>query len=409
MRYEMGGAVGHLQHLHDNRDLTFKEIFNILEAAADGKLESVSEKLDGLNLTFSWDVDSDSLRVALNNGNIKNGGLDATSLASKFEGRGNLSDAFNSAFSILKKSLSSLHEEKKLSLFGSQTNLWYSMEIIYAESSNVINYDSNNIVLHGWPIIRSNNGVLEMAADNEDNVDELVRHVEGMQKAVESRGWKVRGPALLRIKRLSDSTTLNDAKSRIINELSEINLDKSATIRDYIEVKTRFDVEAFGLSKKTTDMIVDRCMGEYGSPTLVDIKKISNKSDHVTISEFIKSFSKRMKGYVRPVELAINDFAIELLRGLESTLVVETSREVKRLREEVTKAISTIENSGNEEAMTILREQMEKLKSVNSITSPVEGVVFIYKSNAYKFTGSFSATNQILGLFKYGRGSVKLI
>jgi len=405
----MGGAVGHLQHLYDNRDLTFREIFGILEAAAAGKLESVSEKLDGVNLTFSWDVDSDSLRVALNNGNIKNGGLDATSLASKFEGRGNLSDAFNSAFSILKKSLSSLHESKKLRLFGPRTNLWYSMEIIYTENSNVINYDSNNVVLHGWPIIKSKNGILEMTTDDEGGVDELVRHVEGMQKAVESRGWKVRGPALLRIKRLSDSTILNEVKSRILNELSEINLDKSATIRDYIEVKTRFDVEALGLPKKTADMIVHRCMGEHGSPTLVDIKKISNKSDYVAISEFVKGFPKRMKSYVRPVELAINDFAVELLRGLESTLVVESSREVKRLRAEVTRAISTIKNSGNEEAMTILQEQMEKLKSVNNITSPVEGVVFIYKGNAYKFTGSFSATNQILGLFKYGRGNVKLV
>ncbi|NBP01774.1 MAG: hypothetical protein EBU90_16880 [Proteobacteria bacterium] len=51
-----GGAVGHLQHLYDNRDLTFNEIEDILTAAASGNLEKVSEKLDGLNLVFSWDV-----------------------------------------------------------------------------------------------------------------------------------------------------------------------------------------------------------------------------------------------------------------------------------------------------------------------------------------------------------------
>jgi hypothetical protein len=50
---------------------------------------------------------------------------------------------------------------------------------------------------------------------------------------------------------------------------------------------------------------------------------------------------------------------------------------------------------------------MEKLKSLENITSPVEGVVFIYKGNAYKFTGSFAAANQILGLFKYSRVKVK--
>jgi hypothetical protein len=51
---------------------------------------------------------------------------------------------------------------------------------------------------------------------------------------------------------------------------------------------------------------------------------------------------------------------------------------------------------------------MGKLKSVENITSPMEGVVFIYKGNAYKFTGSFAAANQILGLFKYGRKGTKL-
>jgi hypothetical protein len=47
-----------------------------------------------------------------------------------------------------------------------------------------------------------------------------------------------------------------------------------------------------------------------------------------------------------------------------------------------------------------LAEKIAKFKkNVENITSPMEGVVFIYKGNAYKFTGSFAAANQILGLF----------
>ena len=51
----MGGAAGHLQHLYENRELTFKELKQILTHAATGRLEETTEKFDGMNLMFSWD------------------------------------------------------------------------------------------------------------------------------------------------------------------------------------------------------------------------------------------------------------------------------------------------------------------------------------------------------------------
>jgi hypothetical protein len=404
----MGGAVGHLQHLYDNRDLTFDEIASILSSAAEGKLEKASEKLDGLNLVFSWDVSNDVLKVARSGSDISRGGMDAESLASKFAGRGNLTDAFNSAFKVLNGSLRTLGDKTKTKVFGPAANRWYSVEVIYTKNPNVINYDSNNVVFHGWPVFDAKSGNVEMTEDDAGGVDILTSNVERMQAAVAERGWKIQGPALARMKKLSDDTIVDSTISKIFNELNETGLDGSATMRDYIEVKTRFDVEALGLSAEIVQMVVQRCMGEVGSPTLIDIKKMVDKSDHGLISDFVKSCPVRMKSYIKPIELAINDFAVELLKGLQSTLIDDTEEEIVRLRAEISKAISAIESSGDENAMGILNVQMQKLKSLENITSPVEGVVFIYKGNAYKFTGSFAAANQILGLFKYGRKGKKL-
>lgn len=399
----MGGVVGHIQHLYDNRDLTFNEIADVLTRAASGKLQKVSEKLDGLNLVFSWDVSTDSLKVARAAGDIKRGGMDASSLASKFAGRGNLSDAFNSAFNVLNGAIGSLPDNVKVDVFGESSNRWYSIEVIYTKNPNVINYDKNAVVFHGWPIFEvDDEGNYEMSSDD-SGVGILEKYIEQMQNAVQARGWKVMGPALVRMKKLSDGTILDSTISKIFDELNETGLDGASTMRDYIEIKTRFDAESLGLPSKVMEMIVQRCMAEPGSPTLIDIKKNSDKSDHGLINDFIKSCPTRLKGYVKPIELAINDFAAELLKGLESTLVDDSAEEVIRLRGEVSKAISQIESSGDEVAMAVLNAQMQKLKSLENITSPVEGVVFIYKGNAYKFTGSFAAANQILGLFKYGR------
>lgn len=405
----MGGVVGHLFHLYDNRDLTFGEIGDILTAASSGKLEKASEKLDGMNLVFSWDVESSSLKVARSAGDIKRGGLDAESLASKFAGRGNLSDAFNSAFKVLNGAMNSLPSAIALQIFGPNANKWYSVEIIYAENPNVINYDKNAVVFHGWPVFKiDESGNYEMVSDDDGGVDTLTTYVERMQKAVAELGWRIQGPAIARMKKLSDGSTLDSALNKIDAELSATGLDATSTLRDYIETKIRYDVEALDLPAKIKEMMVQRCLAEPGAPTLVDIRKNADKSIHGIITDFIKSCDKRLKDYVRPIELAINDFAVELLRGLESTLIDDTGKEVARLRDEVARAVAAIEASGDENAMTILKKQMEKLKSFENITSPVEGVVFIYKGNAYKFTGSFAAANQILGLFKYGRGGTKI-
>ena len=407
----MGGAVGHLAHLYDNRDLTFNEIADILTSAASGKLEKVSEKLDGLNLVFSWDISGGGPRAARNGGEIKSGGMDAPQLADKFKGRGNLTKAFNSAFKVLKGALGALPDEEKLKVFGPSANRWYSMEIIYTENPNVINYDSNNIVFHGWPVFNvSEDGDVKMVSDDEGGVDILTSYIDKMQKAVKVRGWEVRGPALARMEKLSDDSILDSTLKNIDNELSSIGLDSTSTVRDYVKAKITHDVEDLNLSPQIKDMGVLRCLAESGAPTLRDIKKKVDKSTYETINEFIQSSPGRLKAYIRPIELAINNFAVELLKGLKSTLIADNDEEVRRLRGEVENAITAITaagKAGNEQAMSVLKTQMEKLKSIENITSPVEGVVFIYKGNAYKFTGSFAAANQILGLFKYSRVKIK--
>ena len=48
-------------------------------------------------------------------------------------------------------------------------------------------------------------------------------------------------------------------------------------------------------------------------------------------------------------------------------------------------------------------KQLKKLKSLENINTPVEGIVFQYDGNLYKLTGNFAPINQLLGFFKYGR------
>jgi hypothetical protein len=207
---------------------------------------------------------------------------------------------------------------------------------------------------------------------------------------------------------LSNGSIYQDTVAKIDAAMSDAGVSDSSTMGDYLTVLLKEDLAGLSLPPKAEKMVVSRCLGLEGAPSVVDIKKNLSKEDQGKVSAFVKNSPVLLKGYVRPIELAINDFAVEVLKGLNSTLIDDSGREVERLKGEVQHDISAIEASGDETAMSILAQQMGKLKSVENITSPMEGVVFIYKGNAYKFTGSFAAANQILGLFKYGRKGTKL-
>ena len=403
-----GGLVGHLMHLYDNKDLTFKEIKSILRKASTGRLEKVSEKMDGMNLVFSYDLSQGQVKVTRGS-DIKAGGMDAAALAAKFAGRGSVEDAFTGAFRVLEGAIGALPDKVKQKVFGSNANRWYSMEIIYTKNPNVINYDSDNLVFHGWPVFKRDESGVEMSEDEVGGVDILTQYIEKMQKAVASSGWKVRGPSIIRMKNLSNGTIYEETVAKIDEAMSTAGVSDSDTMGTYLKILLEEAIDSeLVLSPQVKNMVLSRCLELEGAPNVVAIKKNLNKEDGVMVAGFVKNCSALLKSYVRPIELAINDFAVEILKGLNSTLIDDTGKEVKRLQGEVQHAISSIETSGDETAMSVLSTQMGKLKSVENITSPMEGVVFVYKGNAYKFTGSFAAANQILGLFKYGRKGTKL-
>ena len=106
-----------MAHPFDDKDLTFGDLKQIIEDGLGGNLsreDNVTEKLDGQNLMVSW-IDG-KLRIARNKGHIKNFGktsLDANGIKSKFEGRGNIADAFNFAVKDLEKAISSLSAKQQ--------------------------------------------------------------------------------------------------------------------------------------------------------------------------------------------------------------------------------------------------------------------------------------------------------
>ena len=99
-----------------------------------------------------------------------------------------------------------------------------------------------------------------------------------------------------------------------------------------------------------------------------------------------------------------------MLKGLKSVFIADNDREVKRLKEELAKAVKDITSRGTEDphAVEIMQHHLNKIKDFSQITTPVEAVVFDYNGHTYKFAGNFAPLNQILGMFKYPKGGKKI-
>ena len=401
----MGGAAGHLQHLYENRELTFKDLKQVLKAAAAGRLEETTEKFDGMNLMFTWDCFENSLRVARADGDIKRGGMSEKDLSEKFKERAHVSEAFSNAFKVLKGALSTLSSADKRRIFGESKNRWYSAEVIYTQSPNVVNYDCNAVAFHKLPVktvVKDKVIVIEAPAE----VDVLIENVNKMQRAISNSSWKICGPTIVRFQKLSDGSVLRETTEMINQVMRRAGVSDSNTIGDYLRSMIEENVLDLRLSQRVSEMIVSRCMGEEFSPTLNDIKKYIDKSEYVLVRQFVENSPKLFREHVRPIERAISKLSIEILKGLQSSLVSNADVEVNRIKSSVEAKIQEVQSSGDPIASHILEEQLNKLGSIDSIKTPVEGVVFVYKGNAYKFTGNFAAVGQILGLFKYNRGQV---
>ena len=84
-----GGVAGHMNHLYDNGELTFRELKLIMTRAAQGELVG-TEKTDGQNIQVSFSVKDQRAVGARNKQQIMDGGLTSDAMFKFFTGHINI-------------------------------------------------------------------------------------------------------------------------------------------------------------------------------------------------------------------------------------------------------------------------------------------------------------------------------
>ena len=400
----MGGVAGHLAHLHESMDLTFGEIKDILRDVAAANLEVV-EKVDGQNIFFGWDAKTGQLRTARNAGDITKGGMTPQEYASKWKGHP-AEGAFMSGFSAIEQAVKSMSKKDLVKIFGRNNDRYVNAEIMYSSNPNMIHYDGNYIVVHN---LQSFEGGEQGVVDTGE-FESLVSAIEGFDAKTSQDLWKVYGPQLVALQDISDGKHYD----RMVADLGSASggMSDSATVGDFVAEKLRSGpVGKLKMPVERQEALIRRIVGLMrgdDTKSLPDLKALKQGLDKETIGKISEmattsTYMATVSAIVAPIERVISNFAIEVLRGMQSFFVSDHDAEVQRMRAELEDAVNKIKSSRGSDAREMgdmLVRQLEKLGHVENVAQSIEGVVFEYPPGSrqlYKLTGSFAMVNQIVG------------
>tara|TARA_R100000008_G_scaffold76685_1_gene56693 strand:+ start:376 stop:2721 length:2346 start_codon:yes stop_codon:yes gene_type:complete len=404
-----GGVGGHLNHLYDNRQMTYNKMVSILKKASSGQLVG-TEKADGYNIFLGYQ--GGTARAARNKTDMQRGGMTMQELSAReFQGGEEVRQAYLRSFDAYQAALDSLSEQEKVAIFGANGEVFYNTEIMGPAAAQLLNYDKNVLSIHrgGHKTYNRETDTLEVI-DATENSKVLDKVVDRFEEATAGKPFAVQRTAFLTLKALDSDASLNVAISR----LQKAGFSGTMTIEEFLETKLKpiVDRSIPYFDSRIKQEIIDRMLNKEGKKGVAQITKGFPKEQKQVVSALVKQSGKLIKDVIWPIEEAIHEFAVDMLEGMESAYILNNEKELKRLREEVRLAIKEIaeySGPGEEQAKDILLLQLQKLKHHNKVNATIEGFVFEEDGMLYKFTGNYAPMNQLLGMFKYGRGKIPAI
>ena len=323
----MGGVAGHMAHLSEDLNLKFNEIISILGKVANAEITNATEKVDGQNLFLTVGPGGE-IRTARNNTDVKNGGMSTDEYISKWAGHP-AENAFTNGFKAISAALRKLSAEDLEAIFADGQK-YVNMEIMYPKNPNIILYSSPNIVLHGLQYFGDEEETPEMRQMTKQKFAKLSKIVDHTSQKVGEEEWSINGPKLVALRKLADGTALEEVTSKIESFAAPVGVD--ATLGDYVKQVVKGYTKQVDLPSDVADKLITLMLNpdeakEKGI-TVVNLKKGLPKELQTTVSNLgAKTKSRKyIASVLKPLEVAISDFAIEVLRGVKSYFVSDNDQ-----------------------------------------------------------------------------------
>jgi hypothetical protein len=394
-----GGAYGHMSHPFDDMDLTFGDLKKIITNALNGELGIVREKTDGQALAISWK--NGRLIAARNKSHLSNAGASALGIegvASKFAGRGGLTDAYNFAMKDLSAAISSLSQKQREKIFGEGKN-FMNIEVIWPTSVNVIPYGQALLVFHNC-IQYNESGNAIGQVDGAENI--LAGMIKQVNADIQSK-YTIQGPPITTIPKNDNLSSKQGKYLSKLNKLqNEFGLKDSDNVADYHQswwywwITSNSPVK---IDKITKESLIRRwAFGDksfrLNTISNPELQKWAIQNDKVNVA-------KQQKDNIRPFEELFLGVGADVLEFVSSVLTVHPDKAIRSMKEKLKSVASQVRSGGDPSKVQKLKQELTRLNALGGIDRIVasEGLVFFYNGKTYKLTGTFAPLNQILGIF----------
>ena len=365
-------VAGHIQHLHNDLGLTFKELKEIVNLGFSSNLKQAVEKVDGNPLAMTY----------------KNGEF----LFAYNEQPKNMNDLELEFFKDLPKKVYRDACERLIRAFKDNPNTkkWFEgnkllhMEILAKEMPNMIKYNRDAIVLH-YMVEYDEDG--KQINKNRDLAVEISQQLSNNNEKIE-----IVGPPFVKLKDI-DCT---DIKNKFTNELDEMlynaDIEEDNTLLDYLcaFADKHFDKVGANVPEKQVPIIVKKWLGlnkthqyttrVYKSQDLVDTLERTDNEGKAYITKLYNG-----------LKVFIASICVEILKRMETYVakdIQDGANDAKKILNDALKELRSTGELSSSEKLSNALERLEKIGLDNLF--PSEGILFVYNDKMYKITGMFA-------------------
>lgn len=365
-------VAGHIQHLHNDLGLTFKELKEIVNLGFSSNLKQAVEKVDGNPLAMTY----------------KNGEF----LFAYNEQPKNMNDLELEFFKDLPKKVYRDACERLIRAFKDNPNTkkWFEgnkllhMEILAKEMPNMIKYNRDAIVLH-YMVEYDEDG--KQINKDRDLAVEISQQLSNNNEKIE-----IVGPPFVKLKDI-DCT---DIKNKFTNELDEMlynaDIEEDNTLLDYLcaFADKHFDKVGANVPEKQVPIIVKKWLGlnkthqyttrVYKSQDLVDTLERTDNEGKAYITKLYNG-----------LKVFIASICVEILKRMETYVakdIQDGANDAKKILNDALKELRSTGELSSSEKLSNALERLEKIGLDNLF--PSEGILFVYNDKMYKITGMFA-------------------
>lgn len=390
-----GGASGHMMHITDYEDFTLDDLKGLIYNLFNGKVEDITEKIDGVNLQASVNDSGDVIFIRNSRDlNSENGGMSIDDMRTKWREKPQVMHTFVTSAEKIREVL----ERMPVKFFNpdSSTRQFVNCECVIEGTTNIIPYGTSNVMFHDIWVYKREDGKWTHA----ETIKRGLKDIEAAAEDVDG--------ALITPKVIID--TVRVSEKLVKRHMSNFNrIFKSENLKDKNTIR-EYKIERFKrwLSKEAKwalsapgeiENLYYRVIHNNTSITLRTLREIY-KDNREELDKLCKEDRARACQYTNEdLDSALISMGNDLLDACTG-FVNDNYKDA--VTAELRKALEdTVALASEDDRMRDrLLRQMKRMQADDRINS-TEGIVFTYRGKTMKVTGSFAPLNQILGSIRF--------